>query len=83
MCLQGKQSSDKVSTQALQKSHQAKLQLEEALLRGMGARGEMMKRVGGRAFLYTLNLGLLLVFQSFAHELPPELCTLKLSKSYQ
>uniref|UniRef100_A0A8C4GQK6 Dedicator of cytokinesis 8 n=1 Tax=Dicentrarchus labrax TaxID=13489 RepID=A0A8C4GQK6_DICLA len=33
---------------ALQKSHQAKMQLEEALLRGMGARGEMMKRVGGR-----------------------------------
>uniref|UniRef100_A0A672HCM0 Dedicator of cytokinesis 8 n=1 Tax=Salarias fasciatus TaxID=181472 RepID=A0A672HCM0_SALFA len=29
------------------KSQQAKLQLEEALLRGMGARGEMMKRVGG------------------------------------
>nr|XP_020449325.1 dedicator of cytokinesis protein 8 [Monopterus albus] len=43
----GKQSSDKVSTQALQKSQHAKLQLEEALLRGMGARGEMMKRVGG------------------------------------
>ncbi|XP_034450748.1 dedicator of cytokinesis protein 8 isoform X1 [Hippoglossus hippoglossus] len=43
----GKQSTDKVSTQALQKSQQAKLQLEEALLRGMGARGEMMKRVGG------------------------------------
>uniref|UniRef100_A0A8C8DWN4 Dedicator of cytokinesis 8 n=1 Tax=Oryzias sinensis TaxID=183150 RepID=A0A8C8DWN4_9TELE len=43
----GKQSSDKVSTQALQKSQQAKLQLEEALLRGSGARGEMMKRVGG------------------------------------
>uniref|UniRef100_A0A7N8X1U5 Dedicator of cytokinesis 8 n=1 Tax=Mastacembelus armatus TaxID=205130 RepID=A0A7N8X1U5_9TELE len=43
----GKQSSDKVSTQALQKSQQAKMQLEEALLRGMGARGEMMKRVGG------------------------------------
>uniref|UniRef100_A0A8C4GQU1 Dedicator of cytokinesis 8 n=1 Tax=Dicentrarchus labrax TaxID=13489 RepID=A0A8C4GQU1_DICLA len=43
----GKQSTDKVSTQALQKSHQAKMQLEEALLRGMGARGEMMKRVGG------------------------------------
>ncbi|XP_029018983.1 dedicator of cytokinesis protein 8 isoform X2 [Betta splendens] len=43
----GKQSSDKVSTQALQKSQQAKLQLEEALLKGMGARGEMMKRVGG------------------------------------
>ncbi|XP_040011295.1 dedicator of cytokinesis protein 8 isoform X2 [Xiphias gladius] len=43
----GKQSGDKVSTQALQKSQQAKLQLEEALLRGMGARGEMMKRVGG------------------------------------
>uniref|UniRef100_A0A3B4ZF89 Dedicator of cytokinesis 8 n=1 Tax=Stegastes partitus TaxID=144197 RepID=A0A3B4ZF89_9TELE len=42
----GKQSSDKVSTQALQKSQQAKQQLEEALLRGMGARGEMMKRVG-------------------------------------
>uniref|UniRef100_A0A671TYQ6 Dedicator of cytokinesis 8 n=1 Tax=Sparus aurata TaxID=8175 RepID=A0A671TYQ6_SPAAU len=32
---------------SLHKSHQAKLQLEEALLRGMGARGEMMKRVGG------------------------------------
>ncbi|XP_067376191.1 dedicator of cytokinesis protein 8 isoform X1 [Channa argus] len=43
----GKQSSDKVSTQALQKSHQAKLQLEEALLRRMGAAGEMMKRAGG------------------------------------
>ncbi|XP_060894763.1 dedicator of cytokinesis protein 8 isoform X1 [Labrus mixtus] len=43
----GNQSSDKVSTQALQKSQQAKLQLEEALLRGMGARGEMMRRVGG------------------------------------
>uniref|UniRef100_A0A1A8V8K1 Dedicator of cytokinesis 8 n=1 Tax=Nothobranchius furzeri TaxID=105023 RepID=A0A1A8V8K1_NOTFU len=43
----GKQSSDKVSTQALQKSQQVKQQLEEALLRGMGARGEMMKRVGG------------------------------------
>ncbi|XP_010731302.2 dedicator of cytokinesis protein 8 isoform X2 [Larimichthys crocea] len=43
----GKQSTDKVSTQALQKSHQAKLQLEQALLGGMGARGEMMKRVGG------------------------------------
>lgn len=48
-CAQGKQSTDKVSTQALQKSHQAKLQLEEALLRGMGARGEMMKRVGAGA----------------------------------
>uniref|UniRef100_A0A672GUP4 Dedicator of cytokinesis 8 n=1 Tax=Salarias fasciatus TaxID=181472 RepID=A0A672GUP4_SALFA len=34
-----------MSTQALQKSQQAKLQLEEALLRGMGARGEMMKRL--------------------------------------
>ncbi|XP_048834513.1 dedicator of cytokinesis protein 8 isoform X1 [Brienomyrus brachyistius] len=43
----GKQSSDKVSTQALQKSQQAKARLEEALLLGMGARGEMMKRVGG------------------------------------
>ncbi|XP_051525356.1 dedicator of cytokinesis protein 8-like isoform X1 [Myxocyprinus asiaticus] len=43
----GKQSSDKVSTQALQKSHQAKVRLEEALLGGIGARGEMMKRVGG------------------------------------
>uniref|UniRef100_A0AAY5EFB3 Dedicator of cytokinesis 8 n=1 Tax=Electrophorus electricus TaxID=8005 RepID=A0AAY5EFB3_ELEEL len=49
-CLEyrGKQSSDKVSTQALQKSQQAKARLEEALLGGMGARGEMMKRVGGR-----------------------------------
>ncbi|KAJ8380780.1 hypothetical protein SKAU_G00015580 [Synaphobranchus kaupii] len=43
----GKQSSDKVSTQALQKSQQAKARLEAALLGGMGARGEMMKRVGG------------------------------------
>ncbi|TRY86506.1 hypothetical protein DNTS_010131 [Danionella cerebrum] len=42
----GKQSSDKVSTQALQKSQQAKARLEEALLGGIGARGEMMKRVG-------------------------------------
>ncbi|KAJ3603775.1 hypothetical protein NHX12_028516 [Muraenolepis orangiensis] len=42
----GKQSSDKVSTQALQKSQQAKLQLEEALLRGIGARGEMIRRAG-------------------------------------
>uniref|UniRef100_A0A8C7YTZ1 Dedicator of cytokinesis 8 n=1 Tax=Oryzias sinensis TaxID=183150 RepID=A0A8C7YTZ1_9TELE len=46
-CFEYRQSSDKVSTQALQKSQQAKLQLEEALLRGSGARGEMMKRVGG------------------------------------
>lgn len=52
---QGKQSTDKVSTQALQKSHQAKLQLEEALLRGMGARGEMMKRVGGSVSHCTLT----------------------------
>uniref|UniRef100_W5MSP2 Dedicator of cytokinesis 8 n=1 Tax=Lepisosteus oculatus TaxID=7918 RepID=W5MSP2_LEPOC len=43
----GKQSSDKVSTQALQKSQQAKARLEEALLGGMGARGEMMKRSRG------------------------------------
>uniref|UniRef100_A0A8C1T4Z2 Dedicator of cytokinesis 8 n=1 Tax=Cyprinus carpio TaxID=7962 RepID=A0A8C1T4Z2_CYPCA len=43
----GKQSSDKVSTQALQKSQQAKARLEEALLGGIGARGQMMKRVGG------------------------------------
>lgn len=44
-----------MSTQALQKSQQAKLQLEEALLRGMGARGEMMKRVGGSVFHCTLR----------------------------
>ncbi|KAI7797723.1 putative dedicator of cytokinesis protein 8, partial [Triplophysa rosa] len=43
----GKQSSDKVSTQALHKSQQAKARLEEALLGGIGARGQMMKRVGG------------------------------------
>uniref|UniRef100_A0A665X576 Dedicator of cytokinesis 8 n=1 Tax=Echeneis naucrates TaxID=173247 RepID=A0A665X576_ECHNA len=43
-------------TQALQKSQQAKLQLEEALLRGTGARGEMMKRVGGIAFPCRENL---------------------------
>ncbi|KAM6965427.1 LOW QUALITY PROTEIN: dedicator of cytokinesis protein 8 [Aplochiton taeniatus] len=46
----GKQSSDKVSTQALQKSQQAKLQLEDTLLRGIGARGEMIRRVGGDRF---------------------------------
>ncbi|XP_075415020.1 dedicator of cytokinesis protein 8 isoform X2 [Tenrec ecaudatus] len=40
----GKQSSDKVSTQVLQKSRDAKARLEEALLRGEGARGEMMRR---------------------------------------
>uniref|UniRef100_A0A8C1C7Q8 Dedicator of cytokinesis 8 n=1 Tax=Cyprinus carpio carpio TaxID=630221 RepID=A0A8C1C7Q8_CYPCA len=34
-------------TQALQKSQQAKARLEEALLGGIGARGQMMKRVGG------------------------------------
>uniref|UniRef100_A0A8C6PNT8 Dedicator of cytokinesis 8 n=1 Tax=Nothobranchius furzeri TaxID=105023 RepID=A0A8C6PNT8_NOTFU len=44
-----------MSTQALQKSQQVKQQLEEALLRGMGARGEMMKRVGGRTFFSTLG----------------------------
>ncbi|XP_005999457.1 dedicator of cytokinesis protein 8 isoform X2 [Latimeria chalumnae] len=40
----GKSSSDKVSTQVLQKSRDAKARLEEALLGGAGARGEMMKR---------------------------------------
>ncbi|KAH0521288.1 Dedicator of cytokinesis protein 8, partial [Microtus ochrogaster] len=40
----GKQSSDKVSTQVLQKSRDVKAKLEEALLRGEGARGEMMRR---------------------------------------
>uniref|UniRef100_A0A8C5RMV5 DOCKER domain-containing protein n=1 Tax=Laticauda laticaudata TaxID=8630 RepID=A0A8C5RMV5_LATLA len=44
----GKQSSDKVSTQALKKSRDAKARLEEALLRGEGARGEMMKRRNDR-----------------------------------
>uniref|UniRef100_G3T5Z7 Dedicator of cytokinesis 8 n=1 Tax=Loxodonta africana TaxID=9785 RepID=G3T5Z7_LOXAF len=38
----GKQSSDKVSTQVLQKSRDVKARLEEALLRGEGARGEMV-----------------------------------------
>ncbi|XP_061756610.1 dedicator of cytokinesis protein 8 isoform X2 [Nerophis ophidion] len=52
----GHQSSDKVSTQALQKSQQAKLQLEQALLGGMGARGEMMKRVGDRTMGQRENL---------------------------
>lgn len=41
---QGKPSSDKVSTQVLQKSRDVKARLEEALLRGEGARGEMMRR---------------------------------------
>ncbi|ERE77343.1 dedicator of cytokinesis protein 8 [Cricetulus griseus] len=40
----GKQSSDKVSNQVLQKSRDVKAKLEEALLRGEGARGEMMRR---------------------------------------
>ncbi|XP_023577660.1 dedicator of cytokinesis protein 8 isoform X1 [Octodon degus] len=40
----GKPSSDKVSTQVLQKSRDVKARLEEALLRGEGARGEMMRR---------------------------------------
>uniref|UniRef100_A0A8C6W216 Dedicator of cytokinesis 8 n=2 Tax=Nannospalax galili TaxID=1026970 RepID=A0A8C6W216_NANGA len=40
----GKQSSDKVSNQVLQKSRDVKARLEEALLRGEGARGEMMRR---------------------------------------
>ncbi|KAM8802085.1 dedicator of cytokinesis protein 8 [Rhynchonycteris naso] len=42
----GKPSSDKVSTQVLQKSRDVKARLEEALLRGEGARGEMMRRRG-------------------------------------
>ena len=42
--VQGKQSSDRVSTQVLQKSRDVKARLEEALLRGEGARGEMMRR---------------------------------------
>ncbi|XP_036917609.1 dedicator of cytokinesis protein 8 isoform X1 [Sturnira hondurensis] len=42
----GKASSDKVSTQVLQKSRDVKARLEEALLRGEGARGEMMRRRG-------------------------------------
>lgn len=44
LSFQGKQSSDKVSTQVLQKSRDVKAKLEEALLRGEGARGEMMRR---------------------------------------
>ncbi|XP_018114075.1 dedicator of cytokinesis protein 8 isoform X1 [Xenopus laevis] len=40
----GTQSSDKVSTLVLQKSRDVKARLEEALLRGEGARGEMMRR---------------------------------------
>lgn len=44
LSFQGKQSSDKVSNQVLQKSRDVKAKLEEALLRGEGARGEMMRR---------------------------------------
>ncbi|KAG8455210.1 hypothetical protein GDO86_001415 [Hymenochirus boettgeri] len=40
----GRQTSDKVSTLVLQKSRDVKARLEEALLRGEGARGEMMRR---------------------------------------
>lgn len=44
LSFQGKQSSDRVSSQVLQKSRDVKAKLEEALLRGEGARGEMMRR---------------------------------------
>ncbi|XP_041042551.1 dedicator of cytokinesis protein 8 isoform X2 [Carcharodon carcharias] len=43
----GKVTSDKVSTQALQKSKHTKARLEEVLLGNAGARGEMMKRCRG------------------------------------
>ncbi|XP_032873676.1 dedicator of cytokinesis protein 8 isoform X3 [Amblyraja radiata] len=43
----GKATSDKVSTQALQKSKHTKARLEEVLLGNAGARGEMMKRCRG------------------------------------
>lgn len=69
-----------MSTQALQKSHQAKMQLEEALLRGTGARGEMMKRVGGSVSVCAWNClsvkfksAFSARFQSFGHEPPPKL----------
>ncbi|XP_060697150.1 dedicator of cytokinesis protein 8 isoform X2 [Hemiscyllium ocellatum] len=42
-----KVTSDKVSTQALQKSKHTKARLEEVLLGNAGARGEMMKRCRG------------------------------------
>uniref|UniRef100_A0A674A314 Dedicator of cytokinesis 8 n=1 Tax=Salmo trutta TaxID=8032 RepID=A0A674A314_SALTR len=54
----GKRSSDKVSTQALQKSQQAKMQLEDSLLRGIGARGEMMRRAGGNDGTLKLRVNL-------------------------
>uniref|UniRef100_A0A4W5KBR4 Dedicator of cytokinesis 8 n=1 Tax=Hucho hucho TaxID=62062 RepID=A0A4W5KBR4_9TELE len=44
----------RVRMSALQKSQQAKMQLEDSLLRGIGARGEMMRRVGG-CFLIELE----------------------------
>lgn len=46
-----------MSVQALQKSQQAKARLEEALLGGLGARGEMMKRVGGERSSSTASKG--------------------------
>jgi len=52
-----------VSSQALQKSQQAKLQLEEALLGGRGARGEMIRRAGG-AFVCGPVAGILSVVLS-------------------
>lgn len=68
-----------MSTQALQKSQQAKLQLERALLGGKGARGEMMKRVGGAVspllqllFLSNLDMYSLQYFKVFELELPRE-----------
>uniref|UniRef100_A0A674A7G9 Dedicator of cytokinesis 8 n=1 Tax=Salmo trutta TaxID=8032 RepID=A0A674A7G9_SALTR len=39
----------RVRVSALQKSQQAKMQLEDSLLRGIGARGEMMRRAGGQS----------------------------------
>uniref|UniRef100_A0A8B9CIW6 Dedicator of cytokinesis 8 n=1 Tax=Anser brachyrhynchus TaxID=132585 RepID=A0A8B9CIW6_9AVES len=47
---------NKVSTQALQKSRDVKARLEEALLRGEGARGEMMKRWNDRSAGLNENL---------------------------
>ena len=78
-----------MSTQALQKSQQAKLQLEEALLRGMGARGEMMKRVGGRVFPFSIRdtawncfsvTFRTTVFQGFVNDLPLTLVSTQIFK---
>uniref|UniRef100_A0A8C4LU61 Dedicator of cytokinesis 8 n=1 Tax=Equus asinus asinus TaxID=83772 RepID=A0A8C4LU61_EQUAS len=68
----GKQSSDKVSTQVLQKSRDVKARLEEALLRGEGARGEMMRRCRTPGVWHALYCDLVFLFLRTKAELDQE-----------